>query len=115
MKFRNPWIDPRVVRVRAESARAYLLGRSWRPLPEGQENLLAFEAPGSGEDKPVVVVPLREQARDYPQRVIEMITDLAVAEDRYAVDVLDDVLKQAPTPVVPDTGAAVPGAAPTKP
>jgi hypothetical protein len=93
MKFRNPWIDPRVQHVRSASARAYLLRHGWRALPADQPNLLPFESP-SGEEGPVVRIPLREEARDYPQRVIELITDLALAEGRYAVEVLDEMLKQ---------------------
>src|SRR5205085_10031601 len=30
MKFRNPWIDPRIVQARPESARAYLLCHGWK-------------------------------------------------------------------------------------
>jgi hypothetical protein len=94
MKFRDPWIDPRVGQVRAAAARAYLVQRGWKPLPAEQPNLLRFEGPDGGEGSPVVRVPELEQARDYPQRVIELITDLALAEDRYAVEVLNDVLRQ---------------------
>jgi hypothetical protein len=43
---------------------------------------------------PIVRVPVREQARDYTQRVIELVTDLAVADGRYAVEVLDEILQQ---------------------
>ena len=109
MKFRNPWIDPRVARVRPAQAQAYLLRRGWTPLPTDGANLVPFEAP-SGADRPVVQVPLLEQARDYPQRVIELITDLALLEDRYAVAVLDDILHAAP-PVAPADapGTPVPG------
>lgn len=99
MKLRNPWIDPRVVQVRPTSARAYLLGHGWQALPIDQPNLLPFASP-RGEEDPVVLVPLREKGRDYPQRVIELVTDLALAENRYAVEVLNDILKypvEAPT------------------
>ena len=94
MMLRNPWIDPRVKQVRSAAVRAYLLQRGWKPLPVEQPNLLPFERPNASDDRPVVHVPVLEQARDYPQRVIELITDLALADDRYAVDVLNDVLRQ---------------------
>jgi hypothetical protein len=94
MKFRNPWIDPRVAQVRSASAQAYLLQHGWKPLTAEQANLQPFEFP-SGEDSPVVLVPLAEEGRDYPQRVIELITELALAEERYAVEVLNDLLGQA--------------------
>src|SRR5262245_4510687 len=93
MMFRNPWIDPRVLQVRAADAEAYLRQRGWKSLPSEQANLLTFEAPADDGDPATVRVPLLEKARDYPQRVIELITDLALAEKRYAVQVLDDVLK----------------------
>jgi hypothetical protein len=105
MKFRNPWIDPRVVEVRASAAQAYLRDKGWKPLPPEQPNLLPFDGPSGGDDNPVVQVPVLEQARDYPQRVIELITDVAVAEGRYAVEVLNDILRQ-PTTSPPNGPAA---------
>jgi hypothetical protein len=95
MTFRNPWIDPRVVQVRSAAAAAYLRAHGWKVLPTEQPNLLPFQAMSGGDDSPTVHVPLLEQGRDYPQRIIEMITDLARAEGRYAVDVLNDLLQQA--------------------
>jgi hypothetical protein len=95
VKFRNPWIDPRVVQVRSAAAQAYLCHHGWKPLPPEQPNLLPFEGPPN-RNSPTVRVPLQEQARDYPQRVIELITDLALAEERYAVEVLDEILRQPP-------------------
>src|SRR5437879_3477820 len=93
MKFRNPWIDPRVALVRPAAARAYLMRRGWKPLPADQAYLQPFESP-DGETGPVVRVPLAEEGRDYPQRVIELITELALAEERYAVEVLNHLLAQ---------------------
>jgi hypothetical protein len=95
MKFRNPWIDPRVVEVRSAAAQAYLRQRGWQSLPHEQPHLLPFEGPPGNPERGTVQVPLREHARDYPQRIIELITDLALAEERYAVDVLNDILQQA--------------------
>jgi hypothetical protein len=46
------------------------------------------------EQGPIVPVPVQESARNFPQQVIELITDLALAEDLYAVATLDDVLQQ---------------------
>jgi hypothetical protein len=37
---------------------------------------------------------VREQARDYAQRVIELVTDSAMAEGRYAVNVLNEILHE---------------------
>jgi hypothetical protein len=94
MKFRNPWIDPRVVQVRSAAAQAYLHGHGWQLLPTEQANLLLFGKAPAGDDSPKVHVPMLEQARDYPQRIIELITELALVEERYAVDVLNDILQQ---------------------
>ncbi len=94
MKFRNPWIDPRVMEVRSKAAQDYLVQHGWKPLAADQPSLLPFAGPKAGKNPPIVRVPLREQARDYAQRVIELVTDLALAEGRYAVDVLDDLLQQ---------------------
>jgi hypothetical protein len=95
MTFRNPWIDPRVAQVRAAAARGYLLARGWHPLAAAQPALEPFENdPPNGGEAVLVHVPLREGARDYAQRVIELITELALAESRYAVEVLDDILRQ---------------------
>jgi hypothetical protein len=93
MKFRNPWIDPRVAQVRPAGAEAYLLRHGWLRLPDSG-TMLHFEGPPGGGEGPAVWLPLQEQARDYTQRVIELITDLALAEDRYAVDVLNDILRE---------------------
>ena len=93
MHFRNPWIDPRVTQVRSAAVRAYLLAHGWTALPAEQPNLLPFESP-AGEDAPAVRVPVMEDARDYPQRMVELLTDVALAEDRYAVEVLNDILQQ---------------------
>jgi hypothetical protein len=97
MKFRNPWIDPRVCQVRPEAAQAYLTRRGWKPLPDAEPNFREFEPPAAGEDAQVPRLPLLEQGRDYTQRVIELITQLALAEGRYAVEVLDDILARGPS------------------
>ena len=82
MILRNPWIDPHVSQVRSTAAQAYLRTHGWQPLPVEQANLLPFTK-GSGEDgSPVLQVPVIGQARDYPQRIGELITDLALAEGR---------------------------------
>jgi hypothetical protein len=79
MKFLNPWIDPRVVQVRSVAAQTYLCQHGWKTLPPEQPNFVLFEGPPGGDDIPMVRVPMLEQARDYPQRVVEMITNLALA------------------------------------
>ena len=53
MKFRNPWIDPRVVQVRPAAAQAYLRAHGWMVLPAEQPNLLSFRGGDGGEDGPM--------------------------------------------------------------
>jgi hypothetical protein len=110
MKFRNPWIDPRVAQVKPADAQAYLLRHGWKMLSE-HGPMLPFEGPPGGKEGVTVAVPLKEQASDYTQRVIELITDLADIEGRYAVDVLNDVLRQAAAEPVPANGPTLPTAA----
>jgi len=84
-----------VVEVRSKAAQAYLAQHGWNPLAANQPYLLPFAGPKAGKNPPIVRVPLREQARDYSQRVIELVTDLALAERRYAVEVLNELLQEA--------------------
>ncbi len=108
MMFRNPWIDPRVAQVRSADARGYLQRRGWKLLSPESEPLLSFEGPPSHGSGTLVNVPTKEQARDYTQRIIELVTDLALAEDRYAVDILNDILHQATVEPVSANGPGMP-------
>ncbi len=107
MKFHNPWIDPRVLQVRPAAAQAYLHGHGWTLLPQEQPNFLSFRAASGSDDRPTVHVPVLEHARDYPQRVIELITDVALAESRYAVEVLNDILRQGEEQAVTANGPQI--------
>jgi hypothetical protein len=105
MKLRNPWVDPRVAEVRSNAAQAYLVEHGWEPLTGEQPNMSAFTRPKTTKNSPIVQVPLRENARDYTQRVIEFVTDLALAEGRHAVDVLNEILQVSPdTPAIAGNG-----------
>jgi hypothetical protein len=105
MKSRNPWIDPRVVEVRSNAAKAYLVEHGWEPLTCEQPNMLPFTRSKTAKNSRIVHVPLRENARDYTQRVTEFVTDLAVAEGRHAVEVLNELLQERPdTPAIAGNG-----------
>jgi hypothetical protein len=56
--------------------------------------MLRFQSKLTYDDgEPLVqMVPAAEQGSDYVQRVIEVVTNLAVIEDRYAVEVLNDII-----------------------
>ncbi len=91
------WVDPRVPKVRIAELTAYLRDRGWTERPAPRPQQLAFDKP-AGSDEGFVYLPASEQSADYPQRVLEVITELAEIEDRYALDVLNDILtSQRPT------------------
>jgi hypothetical protein len=95
MKFRNPWIDPRIVEAKPEAAQGYLLDRGWKLVgPAANPVLLMYEAPGNGEDTPPVLVPLHLDEGPMLQRMIDLVAELAHREGRWAVDVLRDILAQ---------------------
>ena len=108
MKFRNPWIDPRIVQLGPEEAQAYLLRHGWKLLgPAENPLLLMFEGPGEGQDTPTILVPLKLDQGPMLQRMIEVVGDLARFENRWAVDVLHDILHQ-PADSAATNGPTVP-------
>ena len=95
MKFRNPWIHPRILQLRPEAVQAYLLSHGWEYLgPAAVPHMLMFDTPQPRGDKPNVLLPLKLDDGAYVQRLIELIGDVALHEDRWAVDVLNDMLRQ---------------------
>src|SRR5258707_971641 len=89
-------IDPRLYAVRVADLQAYLLRNGWKPVAPDRPHVLVFQEPGTEEGGPVYqFVPDSEQGRDYPAQVYELIAALAEIEDRYAGDVLTDLLRQA--------------------
>jgi hypothetical protein len=94
MKFRNPWIDPRIARLGPAEAKDYLVRHGWKSLgPASNPILEKFEAPGEGEDTEAVLVPLEADQGPMLQRMIDLVSELARVEDRWAVDVLDEMLR----------------------
>ncbi len=88
------WVDPRLKSVKVAEVQAYLLGRGWITRPAPRPSQLAFEEPAGSRDGPALLyTPSSEQFSDYPQRILEVVTELAEIEDRYAVDVLNDILR----------------------
>jgi hypothetical protein len=112
MKFRNPWVDPRVLELKPADAQGYLANHGWKAMAPYSVNLTAYSRPGEAADGPVVYVLTRQDALEYPQRMIELVAALAFAEDRWAVDVLSDIL-QAKNALTPVNGAAAPQATET--
>jgi hypothetical protein len=107
MKFRNPWIDPRILQLRPEAVQAYLLSHGWEYLgPVAVPNLLMFDTPQARGDKPNVLLPMKLDEGAYIQRLIDLVSDVALHEDRWAVDVLNDMLRQSLDPVLSNGPAA---------
>jgi hypothetical protein len=97
VKFTNPWIDPRVQSVRVTDAQAYLLRHGWKPKSFARPQVLLFEGPPADDGEPITqIVPTFERGSDYLQCIIDLITNLALLEDRPAAEVLNDMLQQAP-------------------
>ena len=96
MKFRNPWIDPRIEQLGSAAAKAYLVRHGWKSLgPASNPILEMFEGPGLGEETQSVLVPLKTDHGPMLQRMIDLVGDLARFENRWAVDVLNDMLEPA--------------------
>ncbi len=93
MKLRNPWIDPRILNLRPDAVRAYLLAKGWEDLgPAAVPDLVMFDTPQPRGDRPNVLLPLRLDSGPLAQRLVELLTEVALYEDSYAGDVLNDIL-----------------------
>jgi hypothetical protein len=66
----------------------------------------AFEEPVGHKGEPVLqAVPAHDGVSDCTDAIMRVITNLAAIEDRSAVDMLDDVLRQAPPEALSANGA----------
>jgi hypothetical protein len=91
--LRNPWIDPRVHQITPALAEAYMRRHGWRAVPFPRPQVRLYEGPPADDGRPMTqLVPVAEQADDYGNRVIDLITNLAVIEQRHAVQVLEEML-----------------------
>jgi hypothetical protein len=97
MKFHNPWIDPRIAQLPPEAVEAYLLARGWKRVgPAANSALLLFEVAGPAGEPLTVLLPRQVTDGASLQRMIDVVADLARHEDRWAVEVLSDILRQRP-------------------
>ena len=69
-----------------------------------------FDTPEPRGDKPNVLLPSKLEHGPQVQRMIELVSDVALYEDRWAVDVLNDMLRQPVNAALPN-GPAVPAQA----
>jgi hypothetical protein len=87
------WIDPRLYAVRVEDLEAYLTGKGWTEVSPDRPGFRVFQEPGTTESTALYqFVPESDQWDGYAAQVYELLAALAMIEDRYAGDVLTDVL-----------------------
>jgi hypothetical protein len=91
MHFYSPWVDPRVKQVRSRHLSAYLRKQGWRDEGLARQYLRCFRQAAKNA---AVYLPTLEEADDYAVCIFEAVTELARIEDRYAGDVLTDLLAQ---------------------
>ena len=90
------WVDPRLYALRVADIEAYLLRKAWKPVQPDRPGFLVFQEPGVQEGGPLYqFVPESEQREEYPAQVYDLLAALAVIEDRYAGDILTDILAAA--------------------
>jgi hypothetical protein len=105
MKNLDKWVDPRVRLVKAADLHAYLIARGWMPKPSPRPPVLLFEEPAGHEGEPVLqTVPAHDGVSDYTDAIVRVVTNLAAVEDRSALDVLSDILRQVPAEAVSANG-----------
>jgi hypothetical protein len=103
------WIDPRVAQVRVDAVRSYMLQHGWTLQPFPGPELLVFGGQMDDDGEPIeLVLPSKETMLDYRMRVEDLIGALGVLEDRYAGDVLNDILQAGASAPAPTNGAAAP-------
>ena len=97
----NPWVDPRIASVRPAAVQSYLLRRGWKRQPFPGPELWVFEGPLDDDGEPIIqVIPSSESLRDFRLRTEELIGAMSILEDRPAVEILNDILKETP-PLAP--------------
>jgi hypothetical protein len=90
------WTDPRLYSVRTADLQAYLRHKGWQAVPPDRPGVLVFQEPTVGEHGPLYqFVPESDTWEGYPAQVYELIAALAAIEDRYAGDVLTEILQLA--------------------
>jgi hypothetical protein len=89
------WIDPRVLTLSLADTLSYLRSRGWKELPTDREHHLVFEEP-TQEDKSrepyCAFAPDSEEYDIYGQMMFELITAVAEYEQRWATEIIDDIV-----------------------
>jgi hypothetical protein len=93
-EFMRRWRDPRLETVRVEGICHYLRQKGWTEVPTDRNNFLVFREPDSDADHPLYqFIPDGEDDDMYVPLIRELMAALAAIEDRYAGDVLTDILR----------------------
>ncbi len=91
------WADPRLASVRVAQLASYLGSRGWKEVPPDRPGFRVFEEPGAdGGERLYQFLPEAEGWEGYSAQVYDLIAAVAEVEDRYAGDVLTDVLREPP-------------------
>src|SRR5688572_16116385 len=96
MNFYYPWIDPRVKKVQPGQLIGYFRKHAWREEGMVREHFYRFRHP-SGPS--AVLVPTLVDADDLQLCILDAVTQLATIENRYAGEVLAELLEQPDAPV----------------
>ena len=99
-RYLQRWLDPRVFSLRVADVIAYLRRKGWTSVEPDRPNVLVFQEPPGGGKELYQFVPASEEVEDYARQMTELITLLAFYEDRYAVDIVNDIVSS------PDHGSA---------
>lgn len=104
LKFRDPWIDPRIKELLPANLEAYLVRHGWKRLKLDKERGYRFYVdPEDKKDGPVLSLPPEVNDPSDLDHMINQVSTLALYEKRYAADVLTDLLASADA--VPKNGA----------
>lgn len=88
------WLDPRLFGVRAAQVADYLREKGWQQVPPDRPGMLVFQEPLIAGQGPLYqFVPVDEKEISYPAQVYQLVAGLAEIEDRFAGDVLTDILR----------------------
>jgi hypothetical protein len=81
--------------MRPEQVQAYLSLRGWKCLgPAGDPHLLRYEQADGNEDAPTLFVPRKTDDGAGLQWLIELVEELARFEERWAAEVVGEILRQ---------------------
>ncbi|MBN9119757.1 MAG: hypothetical protein J0I06_11470 [Planctomycetes bacterium] len=103
IRFRNPWIDPRVLDVRPADAEVYLRNHGWQEAESNSAQWKRFLAPASGA-REAVLLPSATTDESLVHLLVECVGKVAAWEGRYAGELLNELL--AGSTDVPSNGPA---------